>query len=66
MFQARTRQATGRLHVDVPSRIARLPGARAAGPPAPPSGCNWCWAPSDRAIDLVQEGVDCAVRVGLA
>lgn len=65
MFQARTRQATGRLHVDVPSRIARrllapaLPGLMRRHP-----GLQLVLGSSDRAIDLVQEGVDCAVRVG--
>jgi DNA-binding transcriptional LysR family regulator len=65
MFQARTRQATGRLHVDVPSRIARrllapaLPALMRRHP-----GLQLVLGSSDRAIDLVQEGVDCAVRVG--
>lgn len=65
MFQARTRQATGRLHVDVPSRIAR----RLLAPALPAfmrrhPGLQLVLGSSDRAIDLVQEGVDCAVRVG--
>ena len=56
---------TGRLHVDVPSRIARrllapaLPGLMRRHP-----GLQLVLGSSDRAIDLVQEGVDCAVRVG--
>lgn len=65
MFLARTRQATGRLHVDVPSRIAR----RLLAPALPTlmrrhPGLQLVLGSSDRAIDLVQEGVDCAVRVG--
>lgn len=56
---------SGRLRVDVPSRIAR----RIIAPALP----DFCYrypdielelGSSDRAIDLVQEGVDCALRVG--
>ena len=55
----------GRLRVDVPSRIARrliapaLPELLARHPELQVElGC------SDRAVDLVHEGVDCALRVG--
>ncbi|RTF41534.1 LysR family transcriptional regulator [Serratia marcescens] len=64
-FQASQRQASGRLSVDVPSRIARRLIA-----PALPSllrrhpNLQLVLGSADRAIDLVQEGVDCAVRVG--
>lgn len=65
LFRAQQHQIAGRLNVDVPSRIAR----RLVAPALPELlrrhpqlriglGCT------DRAIDLVQEGVDCAVRVG--
>ncbi|MBS0452091.1 MAG: LysR family transcriptional regulator [Proteobacteria bacterium] len=55
----------GRIKVDVPSRIARrliapaLPGLFARYP-----DLELELGSSDRAIDLVQEGVDCALRVG--
>ncbi|AXE36433.1 LysR family transcriptional regulator [Chromobacterium phragmitis] len=55
----------GRLRVDAPSRIARrlispaLPGLLAQHPKL-----EMDLGSSDRAIDLVQEGVDCALRVG--
>ena len=64
-FQASQRQASGRLSVDVPSRIARrliapaLPGLLRRHP-----HLQLVLGSADRAIDLVQEGVDCAVRVG--
>ncbi|MGP1128643.1 LysR family transcriptional regulator [Serratia sp. CY56464] len=64
-FQASQRQASGRLSVDVPSRIARwliapaLPGLLRRHP-----HLQLALGSADRAIDLVQEGVDCAVRVG--
>lgn len=64
-FQASQRQAFGRLSVDVPSRIARrliapaLPGLLRRHP-----HLQLVLGSADRAIDLVQEGVDCAVRVG--
>ncbi|ASM14580.1 LysR family transcriptional regulator [Serratia marcescens] len=64
-FQASQRQASGRLSVDVPSRIARRLIA-----PALPSllrrhpHLQLVLGSADRTIDLVQEGVDCAVRVG--
>ena len=56
---------TGRLRVDMPSRIARrlvapaLPGFFALHP-----GVELELGSSDRAVDLVQEGVDLALRVG--
>ncbi|HDR9582756.1 LysR family transcriptional regulator [Burkholderia stabilis] len=55
----------GRLNVDVPSRIARRVIA-----PALPSllrrypRLQLSLGSTDRSIDLVQEGVDCAIRVG--
>lgn len=65
LFQARQRQVSGRLHVDVPSRIARRLIA-----PALPSllrrypRLQLKLGSTDRMIDLVREGVDCAIRVG--
>lgn len=65
LFQASQRQVSGRLVVDVPSRIARrliapaLPGLLRRHP-----RLQLVLGSSDRAIDLIQEGVDCAVRVG--
>ncbi|EKZ95429.1 MULTISPECIES: LysR family transcriptional regulator [Cupriavidus] len=56
---------SGRLRVDMPSRIARrlvapaLPDFLARHP-----GLTLELGSSDRAIDLVREGVDCALRVG--
>ena len=56
---------SGRLRVDMPSRIARrlvapaLPGFFALHP-----GVEVELGSSDRAVDLVQEGVDLALRVG--
>lgn len=64
-FQASERQVTGQLQIDVPSRIARrlvapaLPGLLRRHP-----RLRLVLGSSDRAVDLVQEGVDCAVRVG--
>ncbi len=58
-------QVSGRLKVDVPSRIARrliapaLPGFFERHP-----GIELELGSSDRAVDLVLEGVDCALRVG--
>ncbi|QNK67899.1 LysR family transcriptional regulator [Variovorax sp. PAMC26660] len=56
---------SGRLKVDVPSRIAR----RLIAPALPSfferfSGIELELGSSDRAVDLVLEGVDCALRVG--
>jgi len=65
LFQARQRQVSGRLHVDVPSRIARrliapaLPGLLRRYP-----RLQLELGSTDRMIDLVREGVDCAIRVG--
>ena len=65
LFQARQRQVSGRLHVDVPSRIARrliapaLPGLLRRYP-----RLQLKLGSTDRMIDLVREGVDCAIRVG--
>ena len=65
LFHAGQRKISGRLNIDVPSRIARRLIA-----PALPSflrsypRLQLALGSTDRAIDLVQEGVDCAVRVG--
>ncbi|EHK68432.1 LysR family transcriptional regulator [Achromobacter arsenitoxydans] len=65
LFQASERQVSGRLSIDVPSRVARrlvapqLPGLLRRHP-----RLQVMLSSTDRAIDLVQEGVDCAVRIG--
>jgi DNA-binding transcriptional LysR family regulator len=65
LFQVRQRQISGQLNVDMPSRIARrlvvpaLPGLPRSHP-----GLRLVLSSTDRAVDLVQEGVDCAIRVG--
>ncbi len=65
LFRRRDRDVIGRLNVDVPSRIARRVVA-----PALPSlfrrypKLQLSLGSTDRSIDLVQEGVDCAIRVG--
>lgn len=65
LFHASQRKISGRLNVDVPSRIARRLIA-----PALPSllrrypRLQLALGSTDRAIDLVLEGVDCAVRIG--
>jgi len=65
MFHAQPGQVTGRLSIEVPSRIARrllapaLPALLACHP-----RLQLVLGSSDRMIDLVSEGVDCAVRVG--
>lgn len=65
LFHASQRKVSGRLNVDVPSRIARrliapaLPGLLRRYP-----RLQLALGSTDRAIDLVHEGVDCAVRVG--
>ncbi|KAF0861801.1 LysR family transcriptional regulator [Pseudomonas sp. LD120] len=65
LFQHRQVDVSGRLNIDVPSRIARrlivpaLPQWLAQYP-----GLQLALGASDRSIDLVQEGVDCAIRVG--
>lgn len=65
MFHDNQMRVRGRLNVDVPNRIARrllapaLPALLQKYPELQLSlGAN------DRAINLVQEGVDCAIRVG--
>lgn len=66
LFHARGKQLAGRLTVDVPSRIARrlvvpaLPGLLQRHP-----RLQLLLRSGDRAIDLVREGVDCAVRIGI-
>ncbi|WP_323121000.1 LysR family transcriptional regulator [Burkholderia alba] len=65
LFRGSERDVVGRLNVDVPSRIARrliapaLPGLFRRYPKLQLS-----LGSTDRSIDLVQEGVDCAIRVG--
>lgn len=65
LFQTGQRKISGRLNVDVPSRIARrlvapaLPGFLGRYP-----RLQLALGSTDRVIDLVQEGVDCAVRIG--
>ncbi|WP_353192325.1 LysR family transcriptional regulator [Pandoraea pnomenusa] len=65
MFHASQRQVSGQLQIDVPSRIARrwiapaLPALLRRHP-----RLRLLLRSSDRAVDLVQEGVDCAVRFG--
>lgn len=65
IFRASQRKVSGRLRVDMPSRIARrlvapaLPGLLHRYP-----RLQLALGSTDRIIDLVQEGVDCAVRVG--
>lgn len=64
-FRPQAKALTGRLRVDLPSRIARrqvapvLPDFFACHP-----GIEVDLGSSDRAIDLVHEGIDCALRVG--
>lgn len=65
LFHASQRQVSGQLRIDVPSRIAR----RLIAPSLPAllrrhPRLHLILGSSDRAVDLVQEGVDCAVRVG--
>lgn len=66
LFSPSGRSIGGRLRVDVPSRIARrlvapaLPGFLDQYPQMTVEVGS-----SDRMIDLVQEGVDCALRVGV-
>ena len=64
-FRPGAGELSGRLRVDLPSRIAQrlvapaLPAFLASHPQL-----QLDLGSSDRAIDLVQEGVDCALRVG--
>lgn len=65
LFQTRQKEVSGRLSVDVPSRIAR----RLIAPALPAflrryPRLQLGLGSTDRAIDLVREGVDCVVRVG--
>ncbi|AUG02847.1 LysR family transcriptional regulator [Pseudomonas sp. 09C 129] len=65
LFQLHQHQVSGRLNINVPSRIARrliapaLPTLKRSFPEL-----QLALGSTDRAIDLVQEGVDCVVRVG--
>lgn len=65
LFEPSPSQVSGRLKVDVPSRIARrvlapaLPGLLRRHP-----GLQLALGSADRAIDLVREGVDCVLRIG--
>ena len=65
LFQNQQRQVSGRLNIDAPSRIAR----RLIAPSLPAllkrhPRLRIGLGSTDRSIDLVKEGVDCAVRVG--
>ncbi|AJC22746.1 LysR family transcriptional regulator [Pandoraea pulmonicola] len=65
LFHASQRQVSGQLLIDVPSRVAR----RWIAPALPTllrrhPRLRLILRSSDRAVDLVQEGVDCVVRVG--
>lgn len=65
IFQAQQRQVAGHLNIDVPSRIAR----RLIAPALPTllrhhPRLQISLRSTDQTIDLVQEGVDCVVRVG--
>lgn len=64
-FRPQDATLSGRLRVDMPSRIAR----RLVAPALPTffarhPGVTVELGSSDRAIDLVHEGIDCALRVG--
>ncbi len=64
-FRPQAQAVRGRLRADLPSRVARrlvapaLPAFFARHP-----GIELDLGSSDRAIDLVHEGIDCALRVG--
>jgi LysR family transcriptional regulator, regulator for bpeEF and oprC len=64
-FRANSAPLNGKLNVDLPSRIARrivipaLPQFLASHPEL-----NIILGADDRIIDLIEEGVDCAIRVG--
>jgi DNA-binding transcriptional LysR family regulator len=65
LFRKAPTEIAGRLSVDVPSRIAR----RLVAPALPAfferyPNVQVMLGSTDRPIDLVQEGVDCAIRVG--
>jgi len=65
LFQKTEQDLSGRIRIDVPSRMARyhiipeLPEFLAAHP-----GLQIELGASDRRVDLVREGYDCVVRVG--
>ncbi len=65
LFRPRGRALTGSLRVDLPSRLARrqvapaLPAFLALHP-----GIDVNLGSSDRLVDLLHEGIDCALRVG--
>lgn len=65
LFSTRRQEVAGRLNIDAPSRIARrliapaLPGLLRRHP-----RLQLGLSSSDRVVDLVREGIDCAVRVG--
>ncbi|MFN7163613.1 MAG: LysR family transcriptional regulator [Hyphomonas sp.] len=65
MFRSDATQPSGKLHVDLPGRIGRLIVA-----PALPEflarypGIDLQLGVTDRAVDLIGENVDCALRVG--
>lgn len=65
LFRPQARALQGRLRVDLPSRIARrqvvpaLPAFFARHP-----GIELDLRSNDRTVDLVHEGMDCALRVG--
>ena len=65
LFSTRRQEVAGRLNIDAPSRIARrliapaLPGLLRRHP-----RLQLGLGSSDRLVDLVREGIDCAVRVG--
>lgn len=64
-FQAQGAQPAGHLRVDVPSRMAR----RLIAPALPDFFSRYPQVKldlgsSDRTVDLVREGIDCALRVG--
>ncbi|HEV7309627.1 LysR family transcriptional regulator [Ensifer sp.] len=65
LFRRSTSEPTGRLRVDLPSRIGRLIVA-----PALPEflgrfpGIDIDLGMTDRAVHLIEESVDCALRVG--
>src|SRR3546814_426205 len=65
LFQASKHQVSGRLIIDAPSRIARsLIAPALAGLLRRYPRLQVTLGSTDRAVDLVREGVDCAVRIG--
>ncbi|CBV43779.2 LysR family transcriptional regulator [Halomonas elongata] len=65
LFRQPSEEATGRLVVDVPSRVARRLVAPALGQLlARHPRLQVVLGSSDRHVDLVAEGVDCVVRFG--